>query len=92
MMNANFMRHLILLLAIGGFASAQDGATLGAAEGETVHVLVGKSVVINVQAPLTRIVSSNSTAVEALARECPATSSTYRRRPGAWSSGYRRSP
>ena len=67
MMNTNSMRYLIFLLAIGGFAAAQDGATQGAADGETVHVLVGKSVVINVQAPLTRIVSSNSTAVETLA-------------------------
>ena len=67
MMNANFKRHLIFLLAIGGFAAAQDGATQGAVEGETVHVLVGKSVVINVQAPLTRVVSSNPTAVETLA-------------------------
>src|SRR5258708_28398409 len=37
------------------------------AEGETVHVLVGKSVVINVQSPLTRVLSSNPTAVETLA-------------------------
>lgn len=37
------------------------------AEGETVHVLVGKSVVINVQTPLMRVLSSNTTAVEAMA-------------------------
>jgi pilus assembly protein CpaC len=37
------------------------------AEGETVHVLVGKSVVINVQTPLTRVLSSNPAAVETLA-------------------------
>jgi len=37
------------------------------AEGETVHVLVGKSVVINVQSPLTRVLSSNPAAVETLA-------------------------
>ena len=36
-------------------------------EGETIHVLVGKSVVVNVQTPLTRVLSSNSTAVETLA-------------------------
>ena len=32
-----------------------------------MHVLVGKSVVINVQTALTRVLSSNSTAVEAMA-------------------------
>ena len=36
-------------------------------EGETIHVLVGKSVVINVQAPLSRVLSSNPTVVETLA-------------------------
>src|SRR5437764_3677061 len=36
-------------------------------EGETLHVLVGKSVVLNVQAPITRVLSSNPTAVETLA-------------------------
>ena len=37
------------------------------AEGETVHVLVGKSVVVNVQSPLTRVLSSNPTVVETMA-------------------------
>ncbi len=36
-------------------------------EGETVHVLVGKSIVINVQEPLTRVLSSNPDAVETMA-------------------------
>jgi pilus assembly protein CpaC len=68
MMNAKIVRHLFFLLLGGAFAVAQTAAAPGApAEGETVHVLVGKSVVINVQAPLTRVLSSNSTAVEALA-------------------------
>lgn len=35
--------------------------------GETVHVLVGKSIVINVQAPLTRVLSSNPDSVETMA-------------------------
>jgi pilus assembly protein CpaC len=68
MMNAKIVRHLFFLLLGGALAAAQTGAEQGSpAEGETVHVLVGKSVVINVQAPLTRVLSSNSTAVEALA-------------------------
>ena len=37
------------------------------AEGETVHVLVGKSIVINVQTPLTRVLSSNPDSVETMA-------------------------
>src|ERR1700757_1004356 len=37
------------------------------AEGETVHVLVGKSIVINVQTPLTRVLSSNPAVVETMA-------------------------
>ena len=36
-------------------------------EGETVHVLVGKSIVINVQQPMTRVLSSNPDAVETMA-------------------------
>ncbi len=36
-------------------------------EGETVHVLVGKSIVINVQQPLTRVLSSNPQAIETMA-------------------------
>src|SRR5215467_12619638 len=36
-------------------------------EGQALHVLVGKSVVINVQSPMTRVLSSNPAAVETLA-------------------------
>jgi pilus assembly protein CpaC len=36
-------------------------------EGQTVHVLVGKSVVMNVQAPMARVLSSNPAVVETLA-------------------------
>ncbi|PYX44318.1 MAG: hypothetical protein DMG79_20950 [Acidobacteria bacterium] len=60
--------HPLLLLLIGTFGAAQSAPTPASpGEGETVHVLVGKSVVINVQAPLTRVLSSNPTAVEAIA-------------------------
>jgi pilus assembly protein CpaC len=68
MMNSKIVRHLFFLLLVGTFAAAQSGPTPASpGEGETVHVLVGKSVVINVQAPLTRVLSSNPTAVEAMA-------------------------
>ncbi len=68
MMNSKIVRHLFFLLLVGTFAAAQNGPTPASpGEGETVHVLVGKSVVINVQAPLTRVLSSNPTAVETMA-------------------------
>jgi pilus assembly protein CpaC len=68
MMNSKIVRNSFLLLSIGSFAAAQSVPTPASpGEGETVHVLVGKSIVINVQAPLTRVLSSNPTAVEAMA-------------------------
>jgi pilus assembly protein CpaC len=68
MMNSKTVRHLLLLLSIGTLAAAQAAPTPASpAEGETVHVFVGKSVVINVQTPLTRVLSSNPVAVEAMA-------------------------
>jgi len=68
MMNSKIVYHLCFLLAVGLFAAGQSAPAVGSpSEGETVHVLVGKSVVINVQAPLTRVLSSNPTAVEAMA-------------------------
>jgi pilus assembly protein CpaC len=36
-------------------------------EGQALHILVGKSVVVNVQAPITRVLSSNPTVIETLA-------------------------
>ena len=69
MMSSQIVRHVCFLLAIGTLAAGQSAPTAAGspAEGETVHVLVGKSVVINVQAPLTRVLSSNPTAVETMA-------------------------
>ena len=37
------------------------------AEGQALHILVGKSVVVNVQTPITRVLSSNPTVIETLA-------------------------
>jgi pilus assembly protein CpaC len=48
-------------------AAVQQHTGAAPAEGETVHVLVGKSIVINVQEPLTRVLSSNPEAVETMA-------------------------
>jgi pilus assembly protein CpaC len=68
MMKSRIMLHLCFLAATGAFAASQSAPTPASpAEGETVHVLVGKSVVINFQAPLTRVLSSNPAAVEAMA-------------------------
>src|SRR5947208_10927147 len=36
-------------------------------EGQALHILVGKSVVANVQAPITRVLSSNPSVIETLA-------------------------
>jgi pilus assembly protein CpaC len=48
-------------------APAQPQQENAPTEGQTLHILVGKSVVINVQAPMTRVLSSNPAAVETLA-------------------------
>src|SRR5260370_22094860 len=69
-MNSTIVRRICFGLAIGTVSAAGQNAVPASAppaEGETVHVLVGKSVVINVQAPLMRILSSNPTAVETMA-------------------------
>lgn len=70
MISSRIARVAWFLLAIGPlFAFAQGAApqTVAPAEGETVHVLVGKSVVINVQTKLTRVLSSNHDAIETMA-------------------------
>src|SRR5437879_4185635 len=64
------LRIGILILAFVTSTSSVYGQTqqgVTPSEGETLHVLVGKSVVINVQAPITRALSSNPAAVETLA-------------------------
>jgi pilus assembly protein CpaC len=69
MTSSNMARTAFFLLVIGTvFMAAQSAPQPAApAEGETVHVLVGKSIVINVQSPLTRVLSSNPAAVETMA-------------------------
>ncbi|MCU1297128.1 MAG: Flp pilus assembly protein secretin CpaC [Acidobacteriaceae bacterium] len=60
-----------LLLALSTLVASVQGVAqvqkVEPAEGETLHVLVGKSVVINVQTPLTRVLSSNPVVIETLA-------------------------
>src|SRR3989440_6826600 len=45
-------------------SSAQQNIS---SEGQALHILVGKSVVVNVQAPITRVLSSNPAVIETLA-------------------------
>src|SRR5438309_571793 len=47
-----------------GQTSSQQNVS---SEGQALHILVGKSVVVNVQAPITRVLSSNPSVIETLA-------------------------
>ncbi len=70
MNSSKTLRTAILALSFVTLAARLQGTAQNAtapSEGETVHVLVGKSVVINVQAPMTRVLSSNPAVVETLA-------------------------
>src|SRR5260370_1481967 len=69
MMNSKIVRLVCFLFAIGTFAVGQSAPQPAEtpAEGETVKVLVGKVVVMNVKAPVARVLSSNPTAVETMA-------------------------
>ena len=69
MIRSNLTKVVLIVLVISSlFAVGSDTAqTVAPAEGETVHVLVGKSVIINVENPLTRVLSSNPTVVETMA-------------------------
>jgi pilus assembly protein CpaC len=69
MISSKIARTAFFLLVIGTLSMAGQSAPQAAepAEGETIHVLVGKSIVINVEKPLTRVLSSNPAAVETMA-------------------------
>jgi pilus assembly protein CpaC len=68
MISSNLAKIALFVLVIGNIAVGQDTSQpVAPAEGETVHVLVGKSILINVQKPLTRVLSSNPTVVETMA-------------------------
>ena len=56
----NFVATLGIVLPLAIPAAAQS-------EGQALHVFVGKSVVINLQAPVTRILSSNPAVIDTLA-------------------------
>ena len=68
MISSNLAKIALFVFVIGNIAVSQDTSQpVAPAEGETVHVLVGKSILINVQKPLTRVLSSNPTVVETMA-------------------------
>lgn len=55
-----FILAVLLTVLVSGRAKCQS-------EGQVLHVFVGKSVVINLQAPVTRILSSNPAVIDTLA-------------------------
>jgi pilus assembly protein CpaC len=58
------------IIALTTLSAGADGAPqqpVTPNEGQPLHILVGKSVVINVEAPMTRMLSSNPAVVETLA-------------------------
>jgi pilus assembly protein CpaC len=66
---ASKVRIVILVLALMTLPAwlHVTAQTAVAPEGQTLHVLVGKSVIVNVQAPMSRVLSSNPAVVETLA-------------------------
>jgi len=76
-MNSRFIRNSLLVAMLGiAFAAKplfaqrstqSQSPKFEPGEGQTLHVLVGKSVVINVAAPLTRVLASNPAAIETMA-------------------------
>ena len=59
------LKALITLLGIAMLLGTLPAAAQS--EGQALHIFVGKSVVINLQTPVTRILSSNPTVIETLA-------------------------
>src|SRR5205814_7255967 len=57
----NFVLGLVILVLPGAIPAAAQS------EGQALHVFVGKSVVINLQSPVTRILSSNPAIIDTLA-------------------------
>ena len=68
MTTSKIVQYVCFILMVSAIVTGQTApGPTPPGEGATMHVLVGKSVVINVNAPLTRVLSSNPVAVETLA-------------------------
>jgi len=59
------LRELVVVVGAALLLASLPAA--GQSEGQALHVFVGKSVVINLQAPVTRILSSNPSVIDTLA-------------------------
>jgi pilus assembly protein CpaC len=57
--------YCLAILPVSAQTQPQQGTATS--EGQVLHILVGKSVVVNVQTPITRVLSSNPNAIETLA-------------------------
>src|SRR5438034_9509610 len=55
------------VILVMGFALLPGASAATQSEGQALHVFVGKSVVINLQSPVTRILSSNPSIIDTLA-------------------------
>src|SRR5438034_7865932 len=55
------------VILVMGFALLAGASAAAQSEGQALHVFVGKSVVINLQSPVTRILSSNPSVIDTLA-------------------------
>src|SRR5712672_3460155 len=60
-------RQLKIFIAVGLAVLSASIPVAAQSEGQALHVFVGKSVVINLQSPVTRILSSNPTVIDTLA-------------------------
>src|ERR1700733_3152680 len=71
MKSSRILSNTILALALATLPARMVAAApqqeITPPEGQTLHILVGKSVVVNVQSPITRVLSSNPTVIDTLA-------------------------
>jgi pilus assembly protein CpaC len=58
---------LTVVILLFGAAMSLETTPAAAQEGQALHVFVGKSVIINLQSPVTRILSSNPSVIDTLA-------------------------
>jgi pilus assembly protein CpaC len=68
-MNSSRVLKLAILILGFGIVTGRLGATSeqGALDGQVLHILVGKSVLVNVESPITRVLSSNPGVIGTLA-------------------------
>lgn len=66
-MLTRFLMLTVMTLGVASIVEAQPQTAGSQTEGQALHILVGKSVVVNVQSPITRVLSSNPAVIETLA-------------------------